>query len=58
METKLEKLLAAARTRKMTAEEIEEQRVQCAFGNAPEGDTGTVTDVKAASTYLKSVKVG
>ena len=58
MDTKLEKLIAAARKRQMTVEEVEEQRIQCAHGNAPEGDKGTVESVKAASTYLKSVNIG
>jgi hypothetical protein len=53
MDRKLDELLKAARTRQMTAKEEEEQRIDFAYGNAPEGDSGTVETVRAASTILK-----
>jgi len=54
--TKLEKLLDAARQRKMTAEEIEEQRVSFAYGNAPEESKSTMETMRLASTYLKKIE--
>ena len=54
MERKLDKLLEAARKRRMTEEEVELQRVSFAFGNAPHGDSGSMESVKAASTILKA----
>jgi hypothetical protein len=53
MDRKLADLLNAARTRQITPKEEEEQRIDFAFGNAPEGDSGTVETVRAASTILK-----
>ena len=53
MNRKLEELLEAARSRQMTVKEEEEQRIDFAYGNAPEGDSGTVETVRAASTILK-----
>ena len=54
--TKLEKLLEAARQRKLTPEEIEEQRVSFAYGNAPEESKSTMETMRLASTYLKKIE--
>ena len=55
-ETKLGKLLDAARQRKMSPEETESQRVSFAYGNAPDGDSGTIETIVAASTIMKQTK--
>jgi hypothetical protein len=53
MTSELEKLLDAARRRKMTPDELEAQRVSFAFGNAPDGECGSIESVRAASTIMK-----
>ncbi len=53
MDKKLDELLKEARNRLMTVKELEEQRINFAYGNAPEGDSGTVETVRAASAILK-----
>ena len=56
MDGKLMELLKAVRTRIMTPEERETQRVNFAFGNAPDGDNSTIETVKAASTIMKQTE--
>lgn len=53
MDSKLQQLIESARHRQMSEEEIETQRVNFAFGNAPEEDDGTIETVRAASTIIK-----
>jgi hypothetical protein len=48
-----ERLIEEARKRKMSAEDIEKQRVSFAFGNASANDTGTIESVRAASSYQR-----
>ena len=48
----LKKLLNAAKDRKVTTEELEEQRVSFAFGNAPDSHFITKESVRAASHSL------
>jgi hypothetical protein len=55
-EKKLDQLLAAAKQRKMSPQEEEAQRVSFAFGNAPDGDSGTIETMKAAATILDQSK--
>ncbi len=45
---KLEKLLEAARASKISDEELAEQRVSFAYGNAPEGSAITKDSVRSA----------
>jgi hypothetical protein len=49
----LEKLLAAARTSKMTDEEFAEQRVSFAFGNAPESSKITKDSARLAARKIR-----
>jgi len=50
----LVRLLAASRTRVVTEEELREQRVSFAFGNAPASSKLITKDsVRAASTHIK-----
>lgn len=53
---KLDQLLESAKQREMTPDEVEAQRVSFAFGNAPDGDKGTVETVRAASTIMRQSK--
>jgi hypothetical protein len=53
MDKKLSELVEAARKRKMSPEERETQRINFAYGNAPEGDNSTIDTVKAASEIMK-----
>lgn len=53
MERDLEHLIEKARRREMTAAEKEEQRINFAYGNAPDGDNSTHETVKAASTIMR-----
>ena len=48
----LEALLAAAKGRKVTTEELHEQRISFAFGNAPDSEHITKDSVRAASNSL------
>ncbi len=48
----LTKLLDSAKGRKVTTEELQEQRVSFAFGNAPESKFITKDSVRAASHSL------
>lgn len=45
-------LLASAKGRKVTSEELQEQRVSFAFGNAPDSEFITKESVRAASHSL------
>lgn len=56
MNEKLEQLIEAAKTRQMSAEEVEEQRVSFAYGNAPEESKSTMETMRLASTYLKKIE--
>jgi hypothetical protein len=49
----LKRLLEEARTRVVSEEELQEQRVSFAFGNAPESDLITKDSVRHASDHLK-----
>jgi hypothetical protein len=53
MDRGLEKVIEAARRKEMSPEEKEEQRINFAYGNAPDGDKGTHETVKAASTIMR-----
>ncbi len=53
---KLEELLDGVRQHRMSPEDIEDQRVNFAFGNAPDGDKGTIDTVRAASAIMKQTK--
>lgn len=50
---KLKRLLAEAREKEVSEEELHEQRVSFAFGNAPESDLITKESVRHASEHLK-----
>lgn len=56
MNTKLANLLQAARQTRMSKKQIEEQRINFAYGNAGEGDEGTKEAVKAAATIMRGEK--
>lgn len=49
----LKRLLAEARAKEVSEEELHEQRVSFAFGNAPESDLITKDSVRYASEHLK-----
>lgn len=49
-------LLQKARDRKMTAAEMEEQRINFAYGNAGEDEEGTKEAVRAAATHMKETE--
>lgn len=50
----LKKLLDASRGKEVTEEELHEQRISFAFGNAPAGATGITKDsVRQASKNIK-----
>ena len=49
----LERLLAEAHAEEVSEEELHEQRVSFAFGNAPESDLITKDSVRYASEHLK-----
>lgn len=51
----LVRLLDASRDRVVTEEELKEQRVSFAFGNAPASSSGRITkdSVRAASTHIR-----
>lgn len=50
---KLDRLIEAARGRKMTAAEAEEQRINFAWGNAPEESSSTIESVREAARRMK-----
>ena len=47
------KVLEASRETQVTEEEMREQRISFAFGNAPEGANITKESVKRASEHMK-----
>jgi hypothetical protein len=49
-------LLDASRTRVMTEDELREQRVSFAFGNAPNSELITKDSVRAASTHIRLLR--
>jgi hypothetical protein len=51
----LTKILAASKAKVVTEDELKEQRVSFAFGNAPHGSENRITkaSVKAASEHIK-----
>jgi len=51
----LRKILDASKTTQVTEEELREQRISFAFGNAPQGSEGRITkaSVRAASEHIK-----
>lgn len=50
---KLENLLTKARSHDVSEEELREQRVSFAFGNAPESELITKDSVRYASEHIK-----
>jgi hypothetical protein len=56
MDAKLTQLVKAARGVKLTEAQIEEQRINFAYGNAGEGDEGTQEAVRAAATILRNTE--
>ncbi len=50
---KLTALLAAAKGREVTEEELHEQRVSFAFGNAPDSEFITKDSVRASSRSIR-----
>ena len=53
MSPELERLLAEARTKEVTEEELQEQRVSFAFGNAPESELITKDSVRHTSQRIR-----
>ena len=49
----LDRLLAEARTVRVTDEELREQRISFAYGNAPESDLITKESVRGASNSMR-----
>lgn len=49
----LQKLLAESKRRDVTEDELREQRVSFAFGNAPESDLITKDSVRFASKHIR-----
>lgn len=54
----LVKLLDAARGKSMTEEELQEQRVSFAFGNAPDSKRITKDSVRYASKHIRLMACG
>jgi hypothetical protein len=52
----LMQLLDASRHRVVTEEELREQRVSFAFGNAPNSELITKDSVRAASTHIRLLR--
>lgn len=52
----LERLLEAARSRPVTDDELQEQRVSFAYGNAPESSRITKDSVRDASKTIRIVR--
>ena len=50
---KLERLLANAKSREVSEEELHEQRVSFAYGNAPDSELITKDTVRHASEHIK-----
>lgn len=53
VEPELERLLTEARAREVTEDELQEQRVSFAFGNAPESELITKDSVRIASKRIR-----
>lgn len=53
VDPKLEKLLKAAKGRKVSEAELHEQRISFAFGNAPESKFITKDSVRASSRSIR-----
>jgi hypothetical protein len=49
----LQRLLEQARSQEITEEELHEQRVSFAFGNAPESELITKESVRYASNHIR-----
>jgi hypothetical protein len=49
----LERLLSEAKTREVTEDELREQRISFAFGNAPESANITKESVRFASKHIR-----
>jgi len=56
MDEQLKTLVDRAKNVSMTQPEIDEQRINFAYGNAGEGDEGTKDSVKAAATIMKDTR--
>lgn len=52
----LRRLLSESRSREVTEDELQEQRVSFAFGNAPESDLITKESVRFASKHIRLKK--
>jgi len=55
MDSKLEKLIDAARERQMSPDDVKEQRVSFAYGNAPEESKSTMETMRIAAEYFDRV---
>jgi hypothetical protein len=56
MNKQLKQLVARARTRRMTAKDLEAQQISFAYGNAPKGARTTKDSVRAALRFTSAVK--
>lgn len=52
-DSELMRLLEESRNRSITEEELQEQRISFAFGNAPDSDFITKDSVRNASKYIR-----
>ena len=55
MDEKLTKLIEQSRSRTMSAEEREEQRVGFAYGNAPAGDRNTKESIREIAKAQRAI---
>ncbi len=53
----LQRMLRDAKTRTVSEEDLQEQRISFAFGNAPESDLITKDSVRVASRHIKLTRV-
>lgn len=53
---RLDELVESFRDKKLSPQEIEEQRISYALGNSAAKDHATIESVRAASTILKEAK--
>ncbi len=53
VDPKLSRLLADARSKEVSEEDLHEQRISFAFGNAPESSHITKESVRAASRHIR-----
>lgn len=58
LKPELARLLARARESTVSSEELMEQRVSFAYGNAPEGSSVTRETARGASTSARLLNVG